>query len=236
MTTTTKTNSYSLKLMMSEQVSKEEKPIISHCVEHAATGLSTCADCGKKIPLKSLRVAEIYRKNKKVKKMHAKHTWYHFKCWKVPEYLTHVPIEQFRGYPALNEKDKKRIQRVIQGGVGSSWAALMEKDKAEKAEEEMETKPTKTKDDMMDIDLTESLTGIQEEKPKKIKVEKKKKDDDKKRRLSNSKKDILKPKKAKVSKQPASAPSKPKEIILPKEDLLELEKFAKEFSAVKGKK
>ena len=52
--------------------------------------------------------------------------------------LTRVPIEQFRGYPALNEKDKARVQRVIQSGVGSSWAELMEKAKPVKTEEELE--------------------------------------------------------------------------------------------------
>ncbi|KAI9478814.1 MAG: hypothetical protein EXX96DRAFT_609262 [Benjaminiella poitrasii] len=235
---------------MSEQASTENKPIITHCIEHAATGLSKCTDCGKGIAIKSLRVAEIYRKSKKVKKTQAKHTWYHFKCWKVPEYLTHVPIEQFRGYPALNDKDKKRVQKVIEGGVGASWTALMEKEKAAAEEEEgnaeKETKSEVTKqktEDDMDFDLTESLTGIQEkEKPKKKEIKKKSNNnnnkttnDNKKKAVPTTKKDALKPKKAKITK-PTPAPTKPKEITLPKEDLLELEKFAKEFSAVKEKK
>lgn len=67
---------------MTDQEKKPEGSITSYCIEHALTQKSKCADCGKTIPVKSLRVAEIYRSSKKVKKDKARHTWYHFKCWK----------------------------------------------------------------------------------------------------------------------------------------------------------
>ncbi|KAI8080736.1 uncharacterized protein B0P05DRAFT_539388 [Gilbertella persicaria] len=205
-----------------------EKSIITHCIEHAKTQQSTCADCGKTIPHKSLRVAEIYRKNKKVKKDLAKHTWYHFKCWKVPEYLTHVPIEQFRGYPTLNEKDKARVQKVIKQGTGASWKQLMETSKPVKTEEELEAereeqkkKDEKKKEDQetQDMDMTQVLTGTQQKSKSKKKNELKPKTDKKN-----------KADKKKVTKKETP---KAKEISLPKEDLAELQNFAKEFNAMK---
>jgi hypothetical protein len=59
-----------------------DQGITTYCVEYAASQMSKCEDCKKMIPHKSLRVAEIYRKSKKVKKNQAKHTWYHFKCFR----------------------------------------------------------------------------------------------------------------------------------------------------------
>lgn len=68
--------------MADQSTTKGDGSITTHCIEHAKTQKSKCASCDKIIPHKSLRVGEIYRKNKKVKKDLAKHTWYHFKCWK----------------------------------------------------------------------------------------------------------------------------------------------------------
>lgn len=70
--------------IMTEQstTAKTDGSITTYCIEHAKTQQSKCAACEKTIPHKSLRVAEIYRKSKKVKKDLAKHTWYHFKCFK----------------------------------------------------------------------------------------------------------------------------------------------------------
>ncbi|OBZ87429.1 hypothetical protein A0J61_04524 [Choanephora cucurbitarum] len=211
-----------------------DKPVITHCIEHAKTQQSVCAECQKTIPHKSLRVAEIYRKNKKVKKNAARHTWYHFKCWKVPEYLTHVPIEQFRGYPTLNDKDKARVQRVIKQGVGASWKQLMESAKPVKTEEEEEQEQEKMKQKKEvaeDVDMTEALTGIQQKETKKktTSAEKKTPVDKKKKKTADNKVPI-KDKKAKVTKKEAV---KAKTIDLPKEDLLELESIAREFKAFK---
>lgn len=236
---------------MTDQEKKPEGSITSYCIEHALTQKSKCADCEKTIPHKSLRVAEIYRSSKKVKKDKARHTWFHFKCWKVPEYLTRVPIEQFRGFKNLNEKDKVRVERVIKSGVGSSWAALMEKNKPQKTEEELEAdkeeqekkyKKKKEDEESSNMDMTEVLTGTQQKKQKtntkkKAVVAEKKKESVV---ADNKKKDGLKAKtdkKNKVTKKKAestaSAPVKVKEIKLPKEDLDELANFAKEFSAFK---
>ncbi|KAI8639376.1 hypothetical protein BD408DRAFT_421507 [Parasitella parasitica] len=220
---------------MTEQ--KTDKAIITYCVEHAKTQQSKCAACDKTIPHKSLRVAEIIRKSKKAKKIAAKHTWYHFKCFKVPELLTRVPIEQFRGYPALNEKEKARVQKVIQSGIGSSWADLMEKAKPIKTEEELQAdkeeqlkkdKKKKDDEDSMNMDMTEILTGTQQKSNK----------SNTKKAQEKGQNNKLKPKtdaKSKVTKKKATAAAaiQTKQVVLPKEDLLELQNFAKEFSAFK---
>ncbi|GAA5805571.1 hypothetical protein HPULCUR_011090 [Helicostylum pulchrum] len=225
---------------------KLDGSITSYCIEHAATQKSKCAACERVIPHKSLRVAEVYRRTKKVKKDKARHTWFHFKCWKVPDYLTRVPIEQFRGYLALNDKDKSRVQRVIKSGAGSSWGQLMEKQKPVKTEEELEAdkevqakkdQKKKEDDESMNMDMTEVLTGTQTKSSKK---KAKKEIEDKKTEKATEKTEkvgALKPKtdkKAKVTKKAVKeVVAKVKEIKLPKEDLLELENFAKEFSAFK---
>ncbi|KAI8088608.1 hypothetical protein BDF21DRAFT_443373 [Thamnidium elegans] len=225
---------------------KLDGSITSYCIEHAMTQKSKCTACERVIPHKSLRVAEVYRRTKKVKKDKARHTWFHFKCWKVPDYLTRVPIEQFRGYLALNDKDKSRVQRVIKSGAGSSWGQLMEKQKPVKTEEELEAdkevqakkdQKKKEDDESMNMDMTEVLTGTQTKSSKK----KAKKEIEDKKAEKNAEKKVeekaLKPKtdkKSKVTKKAVKeVVTKVKEINLPKEDLLELENFAKEFSAFK---
>ncbi|KAL9542346.1 hypothetical protein MBANPS3_008658 [Mucor bainieri] len=241
---------------MTEQstTAKTDGSITTYCIEHAKTQQSKCAACEKTIPHKSLRVAEIYRKSKKVKKDLAKHTWYHFKCFKVPELLVRVPIEQFRGYPALNDKDKSRVQRVIQSGVGSSWADLMEKAKPVKTEEELEAdkeeqakkdKKKKEDEDSMNMDMTANLTGTQQKPTTKSKANKKPvpapAPSDKKASAPEQKsKKALKAKtdkKSKVTKNKTAAAATVappvKEVKLPKEDLDELQNFAKEFMAFK---
>ncbi|GAN10310.1 hypothetical protein MAM1_0342d09848 [Mucor ambiguus] len=239
---------------MTEQntTAKTDGSITTYCIEHAKTQQSKCAACEKTIPHKSLRVAEIYRKSKKVKKDLAKHTWYHFKCFKVPELLVRVPIEQFRGYPALNEKDKSRVQRVIQSGVGSSWADLMEKAKPVKTEEELEAdkeeqakkdKKKKEDEDSMNMDMTANLTGTQQKPTAKSKANKKPVPAPSEKKASTAEqknKKALKAKtdkKSKVTKNKATAAASVappvKEVKLPKEDLDELQNFAKEFMAFK---
>jgi hypothetical protein len=166
---------------------------------------------------------------------------------KVPEYLTRVPIEQFRGFKTLNEKDKARVEKVIKSGAGSSWAALMEKAKPVKTEEELEAdkeeqekkdKKKREDEESMNMDMTEVLTGTQQKSTKK--AAKKETPAEKKsvEKKETEKKDTLKPKNDKKNKVTKKAvkevvPTKAKEINLPKEDLMELENFAKEFSAFK---
>lgn len=151
----------------------------------------------------------------------------------VPTLLTQIPIEQFRGYPTLKEKDKARVQKLIKHGKGATWAAIVEKEKAEEGEEEAVTKKKETIDE--NIDITEKLTGIQE-KTEKNKTEEKK--TEKKKVEKNGKK--LKAKteeKNKVNKKKKPATTevahKPKKVVLPTEDQIELETIAKEFQALK---
>ncbi|KAI8888325.1 hypothetical protein K501DRAFT_240657 [Backusella circina FSU 941] len=225
-----------------------DQSITSYCVEYAATQQSKCEDCQKMIPHKSLRVAEIYRKNKKVKKNQAKHTWYHFKCFKVPKMLTFLPLELFKGYPSLEEKDKVRVQKVIKNGIGSCWKDMALKEKQEKeeqqeegAEESNKSKKRKAQaDDDEDIDMTAELTGTQDKKkpkknqPKNKKEAENKKDiDTKKKNTSpankNKKEDTKKGPKKLVKKEDKKQPTKVKEVKLAKDDQLELESIANEF-------
>ncbi|EIE79380.1 hypothetical protein G6F46_004250 [Rhizopus delemar] len=210
---------------MTEQKSSEG--IYTYCIEYAKTQQSKCDSCKKIIPNKSLRAAEIYRKSPKEKKNLARHTWYHFKCWKVPTLLTRIPIEQFRGYPTLQDKDKARVQKVIKHGVGACWSDITKKEKEAKEEEEGEVKPKKKEIDD-DVDMTESLTGVQEKKVNKTKDNKKK---DKNLKAKTDEKNKVN----KKNKKPAAkeVAHKSKEILLPKQDQLELESIAKEFKALK---
>lgn len=158
----------------------------------------------------------------------------------VPDYLTRVPIEQFRGFKTLNEKDKERVEKVIKSGTGSSWAALLEKNKPVKTEEQLEAdkekkakkdKKKKEDDESMNMDMTEVLTGTQQKK-----TNNKKKVAEPTIEKVEKKKDALKPKtdkKNKVIKKKESAPVKAKEINLPKEDMDELANFDKLFAKLK---
>ncbi|KAG1226606.1 hypothetical protein G6F68_006464 [Rhizopus microsporus] len=221
---------------MTEQKSEG---IYTYCIEYAKTTQSRCAACKKGISIKSLRAAEIFRKSPKEKKNLAKHTWYHFKCFKVPTLLTQIPIEQFRGYPSLKEKDKARVQKLIKHGKGATWTAIVEKEKAEEGEEEAVTKKKETIDE--NIDITEKLTGIQEKteknKTEKNKTEKNKTEKKKVEKKSDKKLKAKTEEKNKVNKKKKPATTevvhKPKKVVLPTEDQIELESIAKEFQALR---
>ncbi|CAO3640129.1 unnamed protein product [Cunninghamella echinulata] len=121
---------------------QEEQPIRTYSIEYSKQHYSKCTRCLKAIPKRSLRVATLVRKNKKEKKSKGTHQWSHFTCWKVPEELTKRPIEIFRGYPDLKEKDQIRVKKLISGGTGMTWKELqrqlvkkMEDEKAAKEEE-----------------------------------------------------------------------------------------------------
>ncbi|RUP44585.1 hypothetical protein BC936DRAFT_149260 [Jimgerdemannia flammicorona] len=175
--------------------------ITTYCVELAQTQRSFCDTCKKVIPNQSLRCGKIVRKDKKEKKILAKHTWYHFKCfqgeqqdlgpslakttstkigqmannfhylsylYEVPEILTKISIEQFRGYPDLLEKDKQRVQKLIALGLGATWAQIVDKHTAKNASSATVTNSIDASkngddgdgdDDDMGADMTGGLTG-----------------------------------------------------------------------------
>ncbi|RUS19797.1 hypothetical protein BC937DRAFT_86900 [Endogone sp. FLAS-F59071] len=101
--------------------------ITTYCVELAQSQTSRCGTCKKIIPNRSLRCGKVERKDKKEKKDQAKYTWYHFRCFQVPELLTRIPIEQFRGYPKLSEKDKQRVQKLLSLGLGGTLPPITSK-------------------------------------------------------------------------------------------------------------
>lgn len=152
----------------------------------------------------------------------------------VPTLLTQIPIEQFRGYPSLKEKDKARVQKLIKHGKGATWTAIVEKEKAEEGEEEAVTKKKETIDE--NIDITEKLTGIQE-KTEKNKTEKNKTEKKKVEKKSDKKLKAKTEEKNKVNKKKKPATTevvhKPKKVVLPTEDQIELESIAKEFQALR---
>ncbi|KAI7872793.1 hypothetical protein BDF14DRAFT_1872947 [Spinellus fusiger] len=204
--------------------------IITYCVEYAETQLSVCKTCSKVIPAKSVRVGEISRKNKKEKKKQARHTWWHFRCWEVPHILTVIPIEQFRGYLALNEKDKARVLRIIKHGEGASLKSVNAKLMNEKREREMEEgeeeeKPKKqkiSKEADEEVDITDVLTGVQPKQKKQKESKATKKDAPPQQQ---------KPKAEKTAKKTAKKIPDPKQVLLPKEDQLALESLASEIQA-----
>ncbi|KAI9491468.1 hypothetical protein BDB00DRAFT_832326 [Zychaea mexicana] len=219
----------------------EEGGITTFCIEYAKVDKADCTQCGKVIPRHSLRTGEIFRKSKSEKKKSAKHSWYHFRCWKVPELIVKLPIEQFRGYPALKEKDQKKVQRVIEKGVGAVWSDVSEKPlppkdqteiddddaalepvpkkQKEEAEKNKKTTPKKRKQDH--DDLTAQLTGVQQPPP-------------------SSKKSKKGGKHAASSSSSSSSKNDTKQleevITLAKDDQLELESIAKEIQKLTKKK
>ncbi|KAK3810164.1 MAG: hypothetical protein J3Q66DRAFT_443711 [Benniella sp.] len=100
--------------------------VITYCVEYAQSQKSVCQKCNKVIPNKSLRFGRMERQSEKEKKKFAKHTWYHFRCFEVPEVLTKIPIHLIRGQVDLLDKDKLRLERVLKLGVGGSWSQIVE--------------------------------------------------------------------------------------------------------------
>ncbi|KAI9244540.1 hypothetical protein BY458DRAFT_560979 [Sporodiniella umbellata] len=217
---------------MTEQSSEG---IYTYCIEYAQTQQSKCHNCKAIIPNKSLRAAEIYRKSAKEKKKQAKHTWYHFKCWALPEKLLRIPLDMIKGYSALQEKDKNRVQKLVKNGAGTTWKDVMKKEKADRGEEEEEEeKPKKSKEIEDDVDMTENLTGVQQKKEKKDKSLPKKSDEKPKEKIAKKKDD-----KSKVTKNKKAAVKeahKVKEVVLPHQDQNELESIAQEFQALKKSK
>ncbi|KAL1920537.1 uncharacterized protein VTP21DRAFT_914 [Calcarisporiella thermophila] len=98
--------------------------VTRYCVEYAESQDSKCGTCGKQIPNKSLRCGKIELTSPKQKKKHGKHTWYHFKCFQVPELLTKLPIHLVRGYPQLREEDQDRVKKLLEQGPDATWAQV----------------------------------------------------------------------------------------------------------------
>ncbi|KAI7875590.1 hypothetical protein K492DRAFT_240209 [Lichtheimia hyalospora FSU 10163] len=171
-----------------------------------------CAICSKSILAKSLAASEIFRKSKTEKKKLAKHTWYHFKCWTVPDLVTKIPLEQLRGYPSLVEKDQRLVQQLIERGAGAKWEGSSEKEEDEPVDTE---KPAKKKEKKRtkDADLTSGLTGVQVAPEKKV--------------TKLASKASKKRKAESIEKKKSEAPKE--EPSLGKKDQLELESIAKEI-------
>ncbi|KAI9265231.1 hypothetical protein BDA99DRAFT_437357 [Phascolomyces articulosus] len=208
---------------------KEETGITTYCIEYAKFGKADCSTCGKVIPHHSLRAGEIFRKSKSEKKKSAKHSWYHFNCWKVPELVTKLPIEQFRGYPSLKEKDQKRVQRVIEKGVGATWTDVSEK-------------PLPSKQDQEQDEALEQQVKGEEKKEndnKKSNPKNKKQETNKKRKrqddMTAQLTGVTQPKKTKKNNKKEKEQQQPEPIKLAKEDQLELESLAKQIQAVTKK-
>ncbi|KAG2218151.1 hypothetical protein INT45_007854 [Circinella minor] len=226
----------------------EKEGITTYCIEYAIYGKAECASCNKVIQRHSLRAAEIFRKSKSEKKKSAKHSWYHITCWKVPELVTKLPIEQFRGYRSLKEKDKKRIQQVIEKGVGATWNDVIEKPLPSKEDNELlkqvadddnnnnkndndkkDDKKNKKKDEKKkrkrndEQDMTAQLTGVTQP------LYKKKKNNDNKEK---NEQESLSKKKKNNKKDEEQKSKQIEEIKLDKQDQIELENLAKQIQAV----
>ena len=174
----------------------------------------------------------------------------------VPELVTKLPIEQFRGYPSLKEKDKKRIQQVIEKGVGATWNDVKERPLPSKEDNELLKQ-------VADDDDNNNKNDKDDKKDDKKNNKNKKKDDKKKRKRDDSNNDdekdmtaqltgvtepLSKKKKTnnknnKKDEQQQQQPKQPKqekqekkkeveEIKLAKQDQLELENLAKQIRAV----
>jgi outer membrane biosynthesis protein TonB len=171
----------------------------------------------------------------------------------VPKMLSFLPLELFKGYPVLEEKDKVRVQKVIKNGVGSCWKDMVLREKQEKEEQEEQeegageskkSKKRKAQDADEDIDMTAELTGTQEKKTKnsqpnsKKEAENKKKADAKNKVAPPAKKakkeDNKKGSKKLVKKEDKQQPTKVKEVKLAKDDQLELESIANEFKMLQN--
>ncbi|KAJ8662462.1 hypothetical protein O0I10_002157 [Lichtheimia ornata] len=191
-----------------------DQGITTYSVEYREKPGAKCASCSKSILAKSLAASEIFRKSKTEKKKFAKHTWYHFKCWTVPDMVTKLPIEQLRGYPSLVEKDQRLVQQLIERGAGAKWEDSKEKEEDE--EEPVDTeKPAKKKEKKRSkaADLTFGLTGVQVAPVKNVT-----------KLASNAGK---KRKAESIEKKKNEAPKE--EPSLGKKDQLELESIAKEI-------
>ncbi|KAG0165165.1 hypothetical protein DFQ30_008879 [Apophysomyces sp. BC1015] len=91
--------------------------ITTYCIEYAKQ-FSNCEECDKPIPHKSLRAGSIFRKSKKEKKNLAKHTWWHFKCWKVKPVTTAEKEEgEEEGEKPAAKKQKPEEDVDMTGGL-----------------------------------------------------------------------------------------------------------------------
>ncbi|KAF7727814.1 hypothetical protein EC973_007045 [Apophysomyces ossiformis] len=172
--------------------------ITTYCIEYARQ-FSKCEECGKPIPHKSLRAGSIFRK--------------------MPQLLTQIPIEQFRGYPSLSEKDQSKVQMVVKQGLNASWLTVRPPVTVEDDQEQEEQSETKQEQKIEDIDMTSGLTGLPSNNNKAKKTTEKK--TKKKLKATKDKKKVTK-------KVPATTTMK----ALPSlRDQQELESITKEIQA-----
>lgn len=95
--------------------------IITYCFEYAQTEKSKCTECNKIIKRNGLRIGELSRFSKKVKKSQATYRWWHFDCFKMVEKILDITPEKIRGYDKLTDIDKQRIKQLASLGVDSTW-------------------------------------------------------------------------------------------------------------------
>ncbi|KAI8097747.1 uncharacterized protein BX664DRAFT_383984 [Halteromyces radiatus] len=177
-----------------------ETPIRTLAFLYAHTSNYKCIHCHKSILRKTLSIATLERKDKKQKKKTLEPiNPIHFKCWTVPEDFTKKPLHVYRGYQALKDTDKTRMQRLYEAGKGASWSALeaadeearqAEQDEADIAafDQDKSRKQKKRKhNDEDNKDMTNALTGNQSSTNKKIK---KKKETLQKKKKETSQKEV----------------------------------------------
>jgi len=95
--------------------------LITYCFEYAQTEKSKCTECNKVIKRHGLRIGELSRFSKKVKKSMATYRWWHFDCFKMVEKILEITPEKIRGYDKLSDVDKQRIGELAKLGVDATW-------------------------------------------------------------------------------------------------------------------
>jgi len=95
--------------------------LITYCFEYAQTEKSKCTECNKVIKRNGLRIGELSRFSKKVKKSMATYRWWHFDCFKMVEKILDITPEKIRGYDKLSDIDKQRITQLASLGVDATW-------------------------------------------------------------------------------------------------------------------
>ncbi|ORX63234.1 hypothetical protein BCR32DRAFT_293252 [Anaeromyces robustus] len=95
--------------------------LITYCFEYAESDKSKCAECNKAIKRNALRIGELSRFSKKVKKSMATYRWWHFDCFKMVEKILEITPEKIRGYDKLSDVDKQRIVQLANLGVDATW-------------------------------------------------------------------------------------------------------------------
>lgn len=120
--------------------------LVTYCFEELKEGV-LCTSCKKFV--KGLAAGTIKRASQKQKKNEAKKHFEHLHCFKAPDYLKTIPLQNIRGVPGLTIAQQDKIK------------ALLAVNKGEKEEERGEEEE---EDEAFDAeDLPESLKEVQSE-------------------------------------------------------------------------